>query len=115
MKQRSVRQETCSYKVGTLPLYAYGKKDAAALAIDVTFAEEQDEEVQEEVVDEYDSDSSEDETIEELMQEPHEETTNDHVSHTLLEQFDHPEILDFLRKNTRSGRQIKINYKFLQL
>ena len=127
VRQRNVRQDTCAYKAGTLPLYAYEKQCPPTHPIDLTLPEPgpQDEEVHSE----YDSDSSI-ASIESIR----EESDSSDVE-TVHSDSDSSEAMDsdlrsslgqkrsqntavlgplnFMPKNTRTGRQIKISYKYL--
>jgi hypothetical protein len=109
VKQRNVRQETCSYKAGTMPLYAYEKPQQPHAPVDLSVPEHQ---LPDEVVEsEYDSDSS-------MEGEPrihHDNEDKEEEERPTVHDVQHHvhDPLNFLRQTSRVGRKIKINYKFL--
>ena len=108
VRQRNVRQETCSYRAGTMPLYAYEKEHLPGDAVDLLdhYESESDEVISQS--------SSEDEDVNDSTEEDDDGgVQNDAVEmeanirkHPVASQF------NFLR-NTRSGRHIHINKRFM--
>ena len=96
VRQRTVRQETTSYKCGTLPLNMY--VSTSIEGTEVTFNH----------IDEYDDSQSENET---------EETSSSQLSHVLVGNDDHesPAELSFLttRNSSRSGRTLRVSSRLL--
>ena len=97
VRQRTVRQETTSYKCGTLPLNMY--VSTSIKGTEVTFNH----------IDEYDDSESENET---------EETSSSQLSHVLVGNDDHhesPAELSFLttRNYSQSGRTLRVSSRLL--
>ena len=96
VRQRTVRQETTSYKCGTLPLNMY--VSTSIERTEVTFNH----------IDEYDDSESENET---------DETSSSQLSHVLVGNDDHesPAELSFLttRNSSRSGRTLRVSSRLL--
>ena len=99
LRMRNVRQETCAYKAGTLPLYAYEEPERAHDTVNLGIAVDN-------VESEYESSSS-DESVTDSSSQENEESDDD--PNGVEMQNEH---LSFLSKTPRSGRKITISSRY---
>ena len=127
VRQCNVRQETCSYKCGTLPLYAYEVVPQPGQTIDLAEPDEPASDSDSDAADgpdsepsdqdsEYGSDSSDNYSLESDGAESDGDDDRDETGRLGAwhgEKADQNDALNFLPKTTKSGRTIKVNLKYM--